>query len=99
MGGVRGGPGPGDPPGGGPGGPPGGPPPAGIFGSSTPKRYNLTLTAMATNVLNHPNFASPNGDLSSPFFGQSLSLQGGFGPEGSTTTYDRKISLQLRLTF
>ncbi len=102
MGGVRGGPGPAGPPGGGPGGggpPPGGPPPAGIFGSSTPKRYNLTLTAMATNVLNHPNFASPNGDLSSPFFGQSLSLQGGFGPEGSTTTYDRKISLQLRLTF
>lgn len=102
MGGIRGGPGPGGPPGGGPGGggpPPGGPPPAGIFGSSTPKRYNLTLTAMATNVLNHPNFASPNGDLSSPFFGQSLSLQGGFGPEGSTTTYDRKVSLQLRFSF
>lgn len=102
MGGVRGGPGPGGPPGGGPGGggpPPGGPPPSGIFGSSTAKRYNLTPTAMAMNVLNHPNFASPNGDLSSPFFGQSLSLQGGFGPEGSTTTYDRKISLQLRLTF
>lgn len=103
MGGVRGGPGPGGPGGGGPGPgggpPPGGPPPAGIFGSSTPKRYNLTLTAMAMNVLNHPNFASPIGDLSSPFFGQSLSLQGGFGPEGSTTTYDRKISLQLRFTF
>ena len=54
---------------------------------------------MAMNVLNHPNFASPNGDLSSPFFGQSLSLQGGFGPEGGASTYDRKISLQLRLTF
>ncbi len=102
LGGVRGGPGPGGPPGGGPGGggpPPGGPPPGGIFGSSSPKRYNLTLTAMAMNVLNHPNFASPNGDLSSPFFGQSLSLQGGFGPEGGGSTYDRKISLQLRLTF
>jgi hypothetical protein len=102
MGGVRGGPGPGGPPGGGPGGggpPPGGPPPSGIFGASTAKRYNLTLTAMANNIINHPNFASPNGDLSSPFFGQSLSLQGGFGPEGSTTTYDRKISLQLRFTF
>ena len=102
LGGVRGGPGPGGPPGGGPGGggpPPGGPPPGGIFGSSSPKRYNLTLTAMAMNVLNHPNFASPNGDLSSPFFGQSLGLQGGFGPEGGGSTYDRKISLQLRLTF
>lgn len=109
MGGVRGDPGPGG--GGGPrgggggpggGGPPpgaGGGPPAGLFGAGSAKRYNLTLTAMAMNVLNHPNFASPNGDLSSPFFGQSLSLQGGFGPEGGTSTYDRKISLQLRLTF
>jgi len=50
-------------------------------------------------LLNHPNYASPNGDLSSPFFGQSLSLQGGFGPEGPTSTYLRKVSLQLRLTF
>jgi hypothetical protein len=99
MGGVRGGPGPGGggPPGGGP--PPGGPPPGGIFGGSSPNRYNLTLSVMAMNVLNHPNFASPNGDLSSPFFGQSLSLQGGFGPVGGTSTYDRKISLQLRLAF
>jgi hypothetical protein len=54
---------------------------------------------MAMNVLNHPNFANPNGDLSSPFFGQSLGLQGGFGPEGGGSTYDRKISLQLRLAF
>jgi len=69
------------------------------LGSSSAKRYNLTLSIMAMNVLNHPNFASPNGDLSSPFFGQSLSLQGGFGPEGGASTYDRKISLQLRLAF
>jgi hypothetical protein len=55
----------------------------------------------AMNILNHPNFAAPNGDLSSPFFGQSLSLQGGFGPQAGagTSTYLRKISLQLRLTF
>ena len=102
MGGVRGDPGPGGPRGGGPpgGGPPGGgPPPGAMLGGSTPKRFNLTLTVMAQNVLNHPNYASPNGDLSSPFFGQSLSLQGGFGPEGQTSTYQRKISLQLRLTF
>jgi len=107
IGGVRGGPGPGGPGGGGPGGggppgggpPPGGPPPSGLFGSSSPKRYNLTLSIMAMNVLNHPNFASPNGDLSSPYFGQSLSLAGGFGPEGAGSTYDRKISLQLRLAF
>jgi len=70
-----------------------------MFGGSTPKRFNLTLTVMAQNLLNHPNYASPNGDLSSPFFGQSTSLQGGFGPEGPTSTYLRKVSLQLRLTF
>lgn len=102
IGGVRGGPGGGSPPRGG-GGPPGGggggPPPSGMFGSASPKRYNLTLSIMAMNVLNHPNFASPNGDLSSPTFGESLSLQGGFGPEGGTSTYNRKISVQLRLSF
>jgi hypothetical protein len=48
--------------------------------------------------LNHPNFANPNGDLSSPFFGQSLSLQG-FGPFGAPTTYNRKIDVQLRFMF
>jgi len=55
----------------------------------------------AMNILNHPNFVAPNGDLSSPFFGQSLSLQGGFAPQAGagTSTYLRKISLQLRLTF
>jgi hypothetical protein len=70
-----------------------------MFGASTPKRYNLTLSMQAQNILNHPSFAAPNGDLSSPFFGQSLSLQGGFGPEAGGSTYLRKISLQLRLTF
>ena len=112
MGGARGGGPPGGPGGGGPppgggpggGGPPGGGPPpgiGGIFGASTPKRYNLTLSMEAMNILNHPNFAAPNGDLSSPFFGQALSLQGGFGPQAGsgTSTYLRKISLQLRLTF
>jgi hypothetical protein len=107
MGGARGGGPPGGPggggppPGGGPGG--GGPPPGvgGIFGASTPKRYNLALSMEAMNILNHPNFAAPNGDLSSPFFGQSLGLQGGFGPGAGagSSTYLRKISLQLRLTF
>jgi hypothetical protein len=52
----------------------------------------------ARNALNHPNYAAPNGDLSSPFFGQSLSLAG-FGPFGAPSTYNRKIDLQLRFTF
>ena len=68
-------------------------------------KANLTpgqLTSSATErVLDQASaqFASAHSDLSSPFFGQSLSLQGGFGPEGASSTYDRKISLQLRLAF
>jgi len=101
MGGVRGGGGP--PPGGGPGGggpPPGGGPggPGGMFGGSGAKKYNLTLSVMARNILNHPNYAAPSGDLLSPYFGEYRSLAG-FGPFGASTTYNRKIDLQLRFTF
>jgi hypothetical protein len=91
-GGPRGGGGPGG------GGPPGGGPPPGAFGGMTTRKYNLTLSLNARNALNHPNYAAPNGDLSSPFFGQSLSLAG-FGPFGSPSTYDRKIDVQLRFAF
>jgi hypothetical protein len=98
VGGVRGpemGGGRGGPPGG---GPPGGGPPRGMFGATSGKKYNLMLSISARNVLNHPNYASPSGDLSSPFFGQSLSLAG-FGPFGTPTTYNRKCDVQLRFMF
>ncbi|MGO9262901.1 MAG: hypothetical protein ACLQU1_42475 [Bryobacteraceae bacterium] len=42
---------------------------------------------------------APNGDLSSPYFGQYLSLGGGSGPMGGASTYNRKISIQLRFSF
>ncbi|HTQ53851.1 MAG TPA: carboxypeptidase regulatory-like domain-containing protein [Bryobacteraceae bacterium] len=92
-GGVRGGGGP--PPGG---GPPGGGPPPGMFGAATGHKYNLTLSVNARNALNHPNYAAPDGDLTSPYFGEYRSLAG-FGPFGSPSTYNRKIDLQLRFTF
>jgi hypothetical protein len=95
-GGPRGG---GGPPGGG-GGPGGGGPPPGMFGGATSgKKYNLTLTASARNLLNHANYSAPSGDLSSPLFGQSTSLASGFGPGGGSSTFERKIDLQLRLQF
>jgi len=103
MGGARGGgppPGGGGPGGGGP--PPGGGPPGGMFGNSNGKRFNLTLSILASNVLNHANYAAPSGDLSSPFFGQYLGITSGFGPPGASSgsaTYNRKLSMQLRFTF
>jgi hypothetical protein len=70
----------------------------GMFGGNSGKKYNLTLSASARNVLNYANYAPPAGDLSSPFFGEYRSLAG-FGPFGASTTYNRKIDLQLRFTF
>ncbi|MCW5981368.1 MAG: hypothetical protein KIT09_25005 [Bryobacteraceae bacterium] len=96
MGGIRGG----GPPGGGPppgGGGPGGGPPPGLFGGSG-RKYNLTLSVSARNILNHANYAAPSGDLSSPFFGEYRSLAA-FGPFGAASAYNRKIDLQLRFTF
>jgi hypothetical protein len=91
-GGGRGGPPPG---GGGPG--PGGPPPG--LGFNSGRRYTLTLGVNAMNALNHPNYAAPSGDLSSPYFGVSRSLGGGFGPIGGSGAYNRKIDVQLRFGF
>jgi hypothetical protein len=86
MGGMRGG-------GGGRGGP------GGMFGggTNTGKRFNLTVSASARNLFNRENFAPPESNLSSPNFGQYLALAGGFG--GGASVYNRRIDLQLRLTF
>jgi hypothetical protein len=109
MGGP-GGPGGGGPP---PGGGRGGPPPGGGGGGGGPmmfggggtagKKYSLTASVQASNVLNHTNLGPPVGNLSSPYFGESISLAQGFGPpgggSGGSPTYNRKITLQLRFTF
>jgi hypothetical protein len=101
-----GGPPPGGPPGGGP--PRGGPPPGGggpfmMGGGNPPKKYSVTVSVQASNALNHTNLGPPVGNLSSPYFGESISLASGFGPpgggSGGTPTYNRKITLQMRFTF
>ena len=112
-GGGPGGGGPGGPGGGGPGGGGGRGGGGGGFGGGargmgvggfggTGKRYNLTLTLSARNALNHVNYGAPNGVLTSPFFGESTTLagQGGgtFGGAG-TAAGNRRVELQLRLTF
>jgi hypothetical protein len=98
---MRGGPPPG---GGGPGG--GGPPgggmrggggPGGMFGGgNSGKKYSLTFSASARNLLNNVNPAPPIGTLTSPLFGESNQLAGGFF---ATATANRRIDLQLRFSF
>ena len=65
------------------------------------RNYKLTFTASTLNALNHPNFAPPNGDLSSPYFGQPRSLGGVVVAMhgGGSAAYNRKIDLQLRVAF
>jgi hypothetical protein len=61
--------------------------------NGSPKRkYSLTFSVNAQNPLNHTTYSVPSGDLSSPFFGVFRSTS--FG-----STWNRQVSLQLRLAF
>jgi carboxypeptidase family protein len=98
-GGGGGGRGPGGPGGGGPGmmmmgggGPSGG----------GPSKYSLTASLSFQNLFNHVNLGRPEGNLSSPNFGLSLSSQGAFGPGGgggSSGAGNRRVYLNLRFSF
>jgi hypothetical protein len=97
AGGMRGGGGGG----GGRGGPMGGGPAGAsfrnVFGdSTTSQRYNLTVGIMARNVLNHLNLAPPIGVITSPFFGESTAMAGGYG---ASNAVDRRVELQARFSF
>ncbi|MBZ5543392.1 MAG: hypothetical protein LAO07_06905, partial [Acidobacteriia bacterium] len=60
------------------------------------RRYTLEFNIDAHNIFNNVNLASPIGNLSSPLFGQSNALGGGFH---STSTANRRIELEMRFTF
>jgi hypothetical protein len=94
----------GAPPGGG-GGPGGGLGPGGLSssggrggppGQKVSYRYNLTLGIGAMNAFNIVNLGAPVGQLSSPIFGKSNSLAGGFGPPGGG---NRQIDFQVMFSF
>ena len=76
---------------------------AGITGGiATARRYALTLTASFRNALNNVNPAAPIGNLSSPLFGKSVTLNTfgplpGAGPNAGAG--NRHIELQVRLAF
>jgi hypothetical protein len=97
-GGMPGGRGPGG--GGGGGGRGGfGGPGGGGFGGGGGGRYNLTFSLNFQNVLNHPNFNNPVGNLGSGLFGQSTATTGFGGFGGGAAAYNRRIDAQLRFSF
>jgi uncharacterized membrane protein YgcG len=68
-----------------------------IFGpGATNRRYNLTFSVNARNVLNRENLAAPIGVVTSPKFGQSVALAG--GPFSSQAAI-RKLELQATFSF
>jgi len=67
-------------------------------GAATNRRYNLTLSIQARNMLNHVNPGPVNGVITSSFFGQSTSLAGGVGAF-SESGNNRRLELQMRFTF
>jgi hypothetical protein len=104
SGGGPGGPGGGGPPpgGGGPGG--GGLGPGGLsrnggppkLDQDTARRYSLNFSAMAHNIFNNVNLATPSGVLNSTRFGKSTALAGGFFGSASA---NRTIDLQVSFNF
>jgi hypothetical protein len=67
-------------------------------GGTTNRRYNLTLSVQVRNLLNHVNPGPINGTLTSPLFGQSNTLAGGFGAFAESGN-NRRLELQMRFTF
>jgi hypothetical protein len=65
-------------------------------GGTTNRTYNLTFSVMARNLLNSLNPGSPVGNLSSPFFGQPISIAGG---PFSSSSANRRLDLQVMFSF
>jgi hypothetical protein len=72
----------------------------GMFGggANTGKRYNLTFSVQARNLLNHVNPGPINSIVTSPLFGQSTSLSGGMGAFADNGN-NRRLEFQARFQF
>ncbi len=66
------------------------------FGAATNRRYNLTFSISGRNIFNSVSPAPPVGNLSSPFFGQSIALAGG---PFSSASANRRVDLQMMFSF
>jgi TonB dependent receptor-like, beta-barrel len=70
-----------------------------IFGDiPTGRRYNLTLSVSARNLLNHVNPGPITGNITSPLFGQANQVAGGYGAFAETAN-NRRLELQMRFLF
>jgi hypothetical protein len=65
-------------------------------GGTSGHRYSLTFSISARNLLNSLNPGPPVGNLSSPFFGQTINIAGG---PFSSASANRRIDLQVRFSF
>jgi len=63
---------------------------------SVKERFRVQLGVSAANLLNHPNYSTPNLSLGNPSFGIISSLQGASTGEGSGP---RSLQLGARVTF
>jgi hypothetical protein len=84
--------------------PPAPPPAAGTPAPKTPvprpdPPYTLGFSVEADNIFNHVNPGTPVGVLSSPFFGQSISLNSPFSLGGIATSANRTITLRCKFSF
>ena len=78
--------------------------PGGLGGggaSKEAKRYTMQFSVSFQNLFNRVNLQQPEGNLSSPYFGESLGLNGfgGFGSPGSTGAGNRRIIGRVRFSF
>ena len=64
----------------------------------TSKRYNLTVSVSARNLLNHVNPGPIIGQITSPLFGEANQVAGGYGAFAETAN-NRRIELQMRFSF
>ena len=77
----------------------------GMGGDTTEHRYNLTLSVMFNNIINHYNPGGFVGNLNSPQFGQPTGINSGFGGGGpgggggGSVANNRRIEFQTRFTF
>jgi hypothetical protein len=75
----------------------------GMGGDLTEHRFNLTLSVMFNNLINHYNPGGFVGNLNSPQFGQPTGINSGFGggPNGfsGSVANNRRIEFQTRFSF